>query len=86
MKRIFLFALATIFAAAPALADSVTGTVLAFDRKANLIILGDKTVFTLANGDAEVPEGLKSGDVVKIVYDSLGEDGYGVITSITITQ
>lgn len=86
MKRFLPIALTAIFSAAPVLADSVTDTVLAFDRKANLIVLEDKTVFTLAQGDAVAPDGLKAGDVVTITYDSLGEDGYGVVTSITVSQ
>ncbi len=84
MRRTLL-ALAALAAATPALADSVTDTVLAFDRKAQIIVLKDKTVFTLAEGDAEAPEGLKAGDIVTITYESLGEDGYGVIETIEVS-
>jgi len=68
------------------LADSLVGTIVAFDRKAGIIVLDDKTVWTLAKGDAEVPEGLKAGDKVEIKYDSLGEDGRGVIQSMTVSN
>ncbi len=86
MRTALLTALITAatVAAAPVLADSVSGTVLAFDRKAGLIVLQDKSVFTLTATDAEAPEGLKAGDMVTISYESLGEDGYGVIDSIAI--
>lgn len=83
MRRFVLSALA-VFVAAPAMADTVTAPVIAFDRKAKIIVLEDKTIFTLATGDAEAPEGLKAGDVVTITYESLGEDGYGVIEQIEI--
>ena len=82
--RQFFLSLAVLAAATPALADSVTDTVLAFDRKAGIIVLEDKSVFTLSAGDAQAPDGLKSGDTVTITYESLGEDGYGIIQSIEI--
>ena len=84
MTRILFLSAAALLAAAPALADVVSGAVIAYDRKARIIVLADKTVFTLAAGDAEAPEGLKAGDVVTITYESLGEDGYGVIEAIAV--
>lgn len=83
MRCFALSALAALVAA-PALADTVTDTVLAFDRQAKIIVLEDKTVFTLVEGDAAAPDGLKAGDVVTITFESLGEDGYGVIEMIEI--
>ncbi len=85
MRLPILTAFAALLAA-PVLADEVTDTVLAFDRKAGLIVLVDKTVFTLTKTDAEAPEGLKAGDTVTIVYQSRGDDGVGVIESVTITN
>jgi len=83
MLRSLVFA-ATVFTALPAFADSVTDTVLAFDRQAGVIVLADKSVFSLTASDAMEPEGLLAGDTVTITYDSLGEDGYGVIKTIVI--
>lgn len=83
MLRSLAFA-ATLLTAFPAFADTVTDTVLAYDRQAGIIVLADKSVFTLTASDAMEPEGLQAGDRVTITYDSLGEDGYGVIRTIVI--
>ncbi|MCG6904744.1 MAG: hypothetical protein LJE68_18885 [Rhodobacter sp.] len=86
MTRFFAPAALLLLAVSPAFADSVTNTVLAFDRKAGLIVLTDRTVFTLSATDAMAPENLVAGDTVKITYDSLGEDGYGQIQTIEIVE
>jgi len=86
MTRFFAPVSLLMLAVSPAFADSVTDKVLAFDRKANLIVLADKTVFGLTDTDAQMPEGLLAGDTVKITYESLGEDGYGEIDSIVIMK
>ncbi|MEW9920893.1 hypothetical protein AB2B41_14860 [Marimonas sp. MJW-29] len=69
-------------AVVPALADEVTGTVLAFDRVDRVIVLDDKSVFNVANVEI-VPEGLKAGDTITIDYQSDGENGVKAIRSIT---
>jgi hypothetical protein len=69
-----------------AFADSVNGTILAFDRQARIIVMTDNTVWSLEDADAQAPEGLKAGDQVEIVWDSLAEDGRGLIQSITLSN
>lgn len=65
-------------------ADVVEGTVLAFDRKANVIVLKDKTVWSLAVLEGALPEKLKAGDRIEIRYDSNEDDGLKAIYSIKI--
>lgn len=48
--RVLLSAITIIASAIPAFADEVTGTVLAFDRVDNVIVLDDKTVWTVPAG------------------------------------
>lgn len=67
-----LVALATV--TTPALADVTNGTILAYDRLANVIVLTDKTHWTLAP-DALVPADLKAGDKVMIDFVSDGDNG-----------
>lgn len=75
------FLAATLLVATPALADEVTGTILAYDRVDGLIVLDDKTVWSL-EFVTEVPVGLVSGDEVHIVYETAGEDGITKISAI----
>ena len=67
--------------AVPAMADETTGEVLAFDRVDLILVLKDKTIWSLEATDT-IPEGLKSGDTVRIVYESAGEDGLTKIDSL----
>lgn len=76
-----LLAAAVLAAATPAFADETTGKVLAFDRKANIIVLQDKTVWELGT-EATIPEGLVAGETVRLVYESAGEDGLTKIYEI----
>ena len=70
---------------AQAVAQDVSqGTILAFDRKANILVLTDRSVFPLEKMVGEVPAGLKSGDRVQIDYDSNEDDGITKIHSITV--
>lgn len=84
--RIALLSVLATLVAAPVLAETITAPILAFDRKANIIVLTDKTVWTLAGGDMVVPEGLKAGDVVTMVYKPVGDDGLGKVTEITLAE
>ena len=71
------FLTASLLAAAlftPALADETTGEVLAFDRIDHILVLTDKTIWNLGP-NLDVPEGLKAGDIVHIVYTSDGDNG-----------
>lgn len=65
-----------------AFADSVVGEIVAYDRKANRIVLEDKTIWTLEGSDVEVPPDLKAGDRVEIDFESEGDEGISKIDSI----
>ncbi len=82
----FLVAAAVMAAVLPsiAFADSTTGTVVAYDRKANIVVLADKTVWTTKGSEKAIPDSLKAGDRVLISFDSPGDDGVREIKSITI--
>lgn len=79
---VLLPALAVLAAAGPARADETTGTVLAYDRLANVIVLRDRTVWQLA-ATLTVPEDLKAGDRIRIQSAPQGEDGVDKITALT---
>ncbi|MGY9049318.1 hypothetical protein P775_21480 [Puniceibacterium antarcticum] len=81
--RPLLIACLLATAAAPAFADSTSGRVVAFDRKANVLVMDDKTVWSLETLKV-VPEGLKSGDLIKIDYTSNADNGWGKINAIVI--
>lgn len=76
--------LALLALAAPALADETSGTVLAYDRVAMVIVLDDKTVYQLSD-KTEVAENLVAGDMVRIVYAGGGDAGIGAVTSVLRT-
>lgn len=63
--------------------DSTTGTVLVYDRKANKLVLTDRTVWALEAMTSEIPSALKAGDRIEIEYDS-DEEGVSAINSIVI--
>ena len=72
--RTLLAAAAILAVATPALADETTGTVLAFDRQADIIVMGDKTIWQL-NPNTLIPADLAAGDTVKMTFTSTGDDG-----------
>jgi hypothetical protein len=59
------------------------GTVLAYDRKARLLVFADKTAWSLENMQATLPFGLNAGDRIEIDYES-DEDGNPVIHDIMV--
>jgi hypothetical protein len=69
-----LIAALLIATAAPAFADTTTGTIVAFDRQADIIVMGDKTIWQL-NPDTLIPADLAAGDTVTIEFTSTGDDG-----------
>ncbi len=75
-----LAATATGFAA-----DITTGTVLAFDRKANLIVMTDRTIWSLEGTTARMPDDLAAGDRVQFSYEG-GEEGVGDILEINVIR
>lgn len=84
-SRALIALLAALLVTAPQAAklDSTDGTVLAFDRKANTLVLTDKTVWSLELMQSEVPSELQAGDRVEINYES-DEDGISAISDIKI--
>lgn len=86
MYRLPLFALLAGTLAAPAVADTVTGEILAFDRVAQIMVLDDKSVWSLRDGGAEAPEGLEAGDTVTLTFQSVSDNGYGKITQIAVGE
>jgi len=80
--RVLLTSAALTLLAMHAFADSVSGTILAFDRVANIIVLDDKTIWTIP-ADFALPENLVAGDDILIDYKSNGDNGVGVYMSIT---
>ena len=63
--RVLLTSAALIVSAIPALADNTSGTVLAFDRVAHVLVLDDKTVWNLPP-DLMLPENLAAGETITI--------------------
>lgn len=70
-------------AAVEASGDTSHGTVLAHDRKANTLVLTDRTVWALEQLKSPLPAGLKAGDRVEIEYEG-DEDGVSSITRINL--
>lgn len=73
---------AALLLATSAQADEVTGDVLAFDRVAGVIVMEDKSVFTLPNPDV-IPVDLQAGETVTIVFKTDGDNGLTSVQSIT---
>jgi hypothetical protein len=64
-------------------ADIIEGTVLAFDRRENVVVLTDRTVWRLELSKSPVPSALTFGDRIRIEYDS-DEEGVSLIYGIEI--
>ena len=75
--------LALVGASAPALADELEGTVLAYDRVANVLVMRDKTVIPLETFEGEPPEDLVAGDRVAVRFDSNEDTGISMVHSVT---
>ena len=63
--------------------DRTDGVVLAFDRKANMMILEDKTAWSLDALETPLPASIKAGDRIRIEYES-DEEGIAKINEIRI--
>lgn len=63
--------------------DVSEGTVLVYDRKARVLVLTDRSVWSLEALKAQAPAGLKAGDRVQIQYES-DEEGVSAINSIEV--
>ena len=64
--------------------DATDGTVLVYDRKANLLVLTDRTVWALEMLEGSLPAGIQAGSRIHIEYES-DEEGVSKIKSITPT-
>ena len=83
MKHVPLVLLLALGAAAPALADELEGTVLAYDRVANVLVMRDRTVIPLETFEGEMPEDLVAGDRVALRFDSNEDTGISMVHSVT---
>ena len=63
-------------------ADVADGKILAYDRKAEVLVFTDKTVWALETLQTAAPADLKAGDRVEITYESNEDDGVTAIHSI----
>lgn len=81
MRTLFAAAVAVLFAL-PAVADETEGLILAYDRKANLLVLTDKTIWQLPP-EMDVPADLGAGDRILLEYQTAGEDGLTAIDALT---
>ena len=63
-------------------ADLLDGTVLAYDRKARIIVFEDKSVMPLANLQGEIPEDLVAGDRIEVSFESNEDDGIYVVHGV----
>ncbi len=79
--RILLATVFALAAASPVLADESSGEILAYDRKANVIVLTDKTVWTIP-AELELPADLVQGDKVHIEFTQKGDEGITAISKI----
>ncbi len=74
MRLTALFALALTALSAPAFADETTGTIVAYDRLSNVLVLTDKSVWIL-DAKTLVPADLKAGDEITLTFMSDGDSG-----------
>jgi len=66
---------------APAWADETTGKIVAYDRLDNVIVLEDRTFWTL-DAKTLVPSDLKAGDTVTLTFVSDGDNGAKPATAL----
>lgn len=64
--------------------DIADGTILAFDRKANVIVFTDKSVWHLEKLETALPDDLNAGDRIEITYESNEDEGVTVIHSVQV--
>ena len=81
MRLFTALVLATSLHVTAVLADEVSGTIVAYDRLANLLVMDDKSIWALSP-TALVPADLKAGDVVTLTFTSGGENGANAATAL----
>lgn len=74
MRLFLLAAIAATSVALPAFADETSGTIVAYDRLANVVVLDDKSFWKIAD-ETLVPSDLKAGDQIKLTFQSDGDNG-----------
>ena len=72
-------------AATAARADETTGTILAFDRAADVIVMEDKSIWQL-QPTTLIPADLAAGDRITITFTSAGDSGVGKVLSLEKQQ
>ena len=85
MMRLFA-PLAVSFAvlSVPVLADTVMGQVLSFNPATQILVLEDKSSWSLKDGGIAAPVGLAAGQTVTIDFTTNGDNGFGKINSVVI--
>ena len=81
IRTAFAAALLSAPALSAAMADEVEHTILAYDRLAHIVVMRDRSIYELP-AELLVPADMKSGDRVRVIYESAGEDGITRIDSI----
>lgn len=81
MRLLALTALTSAILSAPVLADETTGKIVAYDRLANILVLEDKSFWTL-DSKTLVPSDLKAGDTVTLTFVSDGDNGAKPATAL----
>jgi uncharacterized protein (DUF2147 family) len=86
MTRVYLLAAALLAASfSPALADSVTANVKAWDTASRSITLEDNSMFMDIPAKISVPTELKAGDNVTVDFEA-SESGIEAYNSVTINK
>ena len=83
-----LVASAIAFAVTPttaALADEVTGILLAHDRKAHVVVLRNREAYEYDPETTELPDELLAGSRIRITYRG-GEDGIESVSAIEVVE
>jgi len=84
-KSMLILCAAALLTAPQVFAQDISeGTILAYDRKANILILTDRSVFPLEKLTSAAPDDLEAGDRIHIRYDSNEDDGITEIYSIKV--
>ena len=87
MSKRFVLLIAPALALMSTLAfaqDVAEGTILAFDRKANVIVFSDKSIWDLEKLETALPDNLKAGDRIEITYESNEDEGVTVIHNVKV--
>lgn len=86
-KSLILFAAAMLFTAYQVRAEDIAeGTILAFDRKANVLVFTDKSIWPLEKLQGSMPDDLQAGDRIEVRFDSNEDDGVTAIHLIKRLQ